>query len=51
MNNLNQLNMKLQGKNGTLISDYDYIQGFTSKLQLWDQKVSAENVISFSRLF
>ncbi|CAH1971093.1 unnamed protein product [Acanthoscelides obtectus] len=33
------------------ISSYDYIQGFISKLQLWNQKVSSENVISFSRLF
>ncbi|XP_068993482.1 zinc finger BED domain-containing protein 5-like [Neodiprion pinetum] len=48
---LNQLNLKLQGQNGTLISNYDYIQGFISKLQLWDQKVSAENLLCFSRLY
>nr|XP_046478643.1 SCAN domain-containing protein 3-like [Neodiprion pinetum] len=35
---LNQLNLKLQGQNGTSISNYDHIQGFISKLQLWDQK-------------
>lgn len=48
---LNQLNLKLQGKNGTIISNYDHIQGYISKLQLWKQKVSAENFICFSRLF
>lgn len=47
---LNQLNLKLQGKNGTLISNYDHIQGFISKLQLWSQRVIAGNVLSFSRL-
>ncbi|CAH1988365.1 unnamed protein product [Acanthoscelides obtectus] len=48
---LNELNLKLPGRNNTIISNYDYIQGFISKLQLWNQKVSSENVISFSRLF
>ncbi|CAG9837657.1 unnamed protein product [Diabrotica balteata] len=48
---LNELNLKLQGSNGTIISNYDYIQGFISKLQLWNQKISSENVMSFSRLF
>ncbi|XP_068991500.1 zinc finger BED domain-containing protein 5-like [Neodiprion pinetum] len=48
---LNQLNLKLQGQNGTSISNYDHIQGFISKLQLWDQKVSAENLLCFSRLY
>ncbi|CAH2001829.1 unnamed protein product [Acanthoscelides obtectus] len=48
---LDELNLKLQGRNNTIISNYDYIQGFISKLQLWNQKVSSENVISFSHLF
>lgn len=48
---LNELNLKLQGRNGTIISNYDYIQGFIAKLQLWNKKLSSENVISFSRLF
>lgn len=47
---LNQLNLKLQGRNGNLISNYDHIQGFILKLQLWKNKVSAENIFPFSRL-
>ncbi|CAH1958330.1 unnamed protein product [Acanthoscelides obtectus] len=31
---LNELNLKLQGRNNTIISNYDYIQAFISKLQL-----------------
>ena len=48
---LNQLNLMLQGKNGTLISNYDHLDGFISKLQLWNHKVSAGNIIFFSRLY
>ena len=48
---LNQLNLNLQGKNGTLTSNYNHIEGFISKLQLWNHKVSGENIISFSRLY
>lgn len=48
---LNQLNLKLQGRNSTLISNYDHIQTFISKLQLWIHKTSSENVTSFSPLF
>ena len=47
---MNQLNLKLQGKNGTLLSNFDHIEGFISKLQLWNHKVSAEK-ISFSLLY
>ncbi|CAG5051823.1 unnamed protein product [Parnassius apollo] len=48
---LNELNLKIQGRNDTIISNYDYIQRFIAKLQLWNKKLSSENVISFSRLF
>nr|CAI5836314.1 unnamed protein product [Callosobruchus analis] len=48
---LNELNLKLQGRNGTIINSYDYIQGFIAKLQLWNQKLSSKDVICFYRLF
>nr|CAI5817642.1 unnamed protein product [Callosobruchus analis] len=48
---LNELNLKLEGRNSTTINNYDYIQGFIAKLQLWNQKLSSENVISFCWLF
>ncbi|CAH1113275.1 unnamed protein product [Psylliodes chrysocephalus] len=47
---LKQLNLKQQGKNGTMISNYDHIQGFISRLQLWSQKVISGNLICFPRL-
>ncbi|CAH1980160.1 unnamed protein product, partial [Acanthoscelides obtectus] len=44
---LNELNFKLQCRNNTIKNNYDYIQGFILEFQLWNQKVSSENVISF----
>nr|CAI5820487.1 unnamed protein product [Callosobruchus analis] len=48
---LNGLNLKLQGRNGNIINNYYFIQGFIAKLQLWSQRLSSETAISFSRLF
>nr|CAI5845605.1 unnamed protein product [Callosobruchus analis] len=51
LSTLNELNLKLQSQNCTIINKYDYMQGFIAKLQLWNQKLSSEDVVSFSWLF
>nr|CAI5824793.1 unnamed protein product [Callosobruchus analis] len=45
---LNNLNLKLQGKNTTIVADY--IQGFLAKLHLWSSRVSSPNIASLTRL-
>lgn len=47
---LNNLNIKLQGRNTTILANYDHIQGFIAKLQLWTSRVSSGNMASFTRL-
>ena len=45
---LNDLNLKLQGKNKLIIALYDDVKCFFLKLKLWKSQVSSENLIHFA---
>ena len=47
---LNNLNKLLQGKNTNRINDYNAIQTFVAKLELWKRRVAKGNAASFSNL-
>ena len=45
---LNNLNLKLQGKNNLIIALYDDVKYFFLKLKLWKSQVSSENLVHFA---
>jgi hypothetical protein len=47
---LNQLNLKLQGKGGNVLSHTDHIEAFLGKLELYRKRVEQGNLIMFPRL-
>ncbi len=47
---LNRLNLKLQGKERNVFHLMDCRRGFLAKLQNWQRKVSAGNVAMFGNL-
>nr|CAI5828815.1 unnamed protein product [Callosobruchus analis] len=47
---LNNLILKPQGRNTTILANYDHIQGFLARLKLWPSRVSSANMASFTRL-
>ncbi|XP_042207877.1 SCAN domain-containing protein 3-like [Homarus americanus] len=47
---LNRLNLKLQGKKGNVFHHMDCIRSFLDKLQNWQKKVSAGNVAMFENI-
>nr|CAI5833424.1 unnamed protein product [Callosobruchus analis] len=47
---LNNLNPELQGRNTTILANYEHIQGFLAKLQLWSSRASSANTASFTLL-
>ncbi|KAF2362458.1 hypothetical protein FHG87_006784 [Trinorchestia longiramus] len=47
---INNLNMKLQGRNTNIIAHSDVIRAFTEKNHLWKRKVQVGNFSSFSHL-
>ena len=44
---MNELNAKMQGRNETVLSATDKINGFRSKLALWRQRVAKKNIDMF----
>ena len=46
-NHLNQLNLKLQGKNLVITNLYDNIKAFKYKLLLWEKQLQEENLSHF----
>ena len=49
-NHLNELNMKLQGRNHIITQMYDHVKSFKVKLGLWIKQVHEGNMIHFSTL-
>src|SRR5258705_4214249 len=47
---LNNLNLKLQGKNSNIMSSFDAISAFIEKIQLWKSRLQAGKFSSFPRL-
>ncbi|XP_063872067.1 LOW QUALITY PROTEIN: protein FAM200C-like [Scylla paramamosain] len=47
---INNLNLKLQGRNTNIIAHSDVIRAFTKKIHLWKRKVQVGNFSSFSHL-
>ena len=47
---LNQLNLKLQGKDSNILSHSDFIRAFIGKLDLYKQRISQGNVVMFPKL-
>ena len=47
---LNRLNLKLQGKERNVFHLMDCLRGFFAKLQNWQRKVGAGNVAMFENL-
>ncbi|KAF2356296.1 hypothetical protein FHG87_012948 [Trinorchestia longiramus] len=47
---INNLNLKLQGRNTNIIAHSDVIRAFTEKIHLWKRKVEVGNFSSFSHL-
>ena len=47
---LNGLNLKMQGKNTSIIQYKDTLKAFMSKLDNWKRKVSTNNVAMFEEL-
>lgn len=47
---INNLNLKLQGRNTNIIAHSDVIRAFTEKIHLWKRKVQVGNFSSFSHL-
>jgi hypothetical protein len=47
---LNKINLKLQGKETTIVQLNDCLQGFVSKLTNWQRKVSVKNIAMFDKL-
>ncbi|XP_064108033.1 protein FAM200B-like [Macrobrachium nipponense] len=47
---INNLNLKLQGRNTNIIAHSDAIRAFTEKIHLWKRKVQDGNFSSFSHL-
>ncbi|KAF2362564.1 protein of unknown function DUF4371 [Trinorchestia longiramus] len=47
---INNLNLKLQGRNTNIIAHSDVIRAFTEKIHLWKRKVRVGNFSSFSHL-
>ena len=47
---LNRLNLKMQGKNTNIIQFKDTLKAFMSKLDNWKRKVSTNNVAMFEEL-
>ncbi|KAF2346245.1 hypothetical protein FHG87_023000 [Trinorchestia longiramus] len=47
---INNLNMKIQGRNTNIIVHSDVIRDFTEKIHLWKRKVQVGNFSSFSHL-
>ncbi|XP_068240086.1 protein FAM200C-like [Palaemon carinicauda] len=47
---INNLNLKLQGRNKNIIAHTDVIRAFTKKIHLWKRKVQVGNFSSFSHL-
>ncbi|XP_045121815.1 zinc finger BED domain-containing protein 5-like [Portunus trituberculatus] len=47
---INNLNLKLQGKNTNIIAHSDVIRAFTEKIHLWKRKVQVGNFSTFSHL-
>ena len=45
---LNNLNLKLQGKNKLITDLYDDIKYLSFKLKLWKSQVSSENLVPFA---
>ncbi|KAF2368590.1 protein of unknown function DUF4371 [Trinorchestia longiramus] len=45
---INNLNLKLQGRNTNIIAHSDVIRAFTEKIHLWKRKVEVGNFSSFS---
>jgi hypothetical protein len=46
----NTLNLKLQGRNFTIINNYDSFNDFMAKLQLWSERVRVRYFTSFPHL-
>ena len=44
---LNELNIRMQGHNENLLMSTDKINGFRSKVQLWQQHVKNKNLEMF----
>ena len=44
---LNELNTRIQGRNENLLTSTDKINGFRSKVQLWQQHVESGNLEMF----
>ena len=44
---LNELNTRMQGRNENLLTNTDKINGFRSKVQLWQQHVESTNLGMF----
>ena len=49
-NQLNTLNLKMQGKNTNIIQFKDILKAFMSKLDNWKRKVRTNNVAMFEEL-
>ncbi|XP_068247880.1 zinc finger BED domain-containing protein 5-like [Palaemon carinicauda] len=47
---INNLNLKLQGRNTNIIAHSDVIRTFTEKIYLWKRKIKVGNFSSFSHL-
>ena len=47
---MNELNVKLQGRNQIITQMYDHMKSFKVKLGLWIKQLHAENMIHFSTL-
>ncbi|KRX26755.1 Zinc finger BED domain-containing protein 5 [Trichinella nelsoni] len=47
---LNSLNLKLQGANANVMTHYDIVQSFMTKISLWLKQVERGNLTWFSRL-
>ena len=47
---LNKLNLKMQGKNTIIIQFKDTLKAFMSKLDNWKRKISTNNVAMFEEL-
>nr|CAI5837501.1 unnamed protein product [Callosobruchus analis] len=47
---LNNLKLKLQARNTTILANYGHTQGFLAKLKLWSSRVSSTNMASFTHL-
>ncbi|KAF2360117.1 hypothetical protein FHG87_009133 [Trinorchestia longiramus] len=47
---INNLNLKLEGRNANIIAHSDVIRAFTAKIHLWKREVQVRNFSSFSHL-